>query len=108
MLTPHPSRSPSRLQQQPKRVQDRQQQQSSGSREFQPSRVQQGDSGRSLQLGGGSYENGRDNNHHVETFSKKSDSQPEMQSSRPTCLSDAIALTNAEREDYARRRAIGS
>lgn len=84
MLSSKPSRSQSRLQQQPERLQDRQQQQSSGSHEFQPRQVQQGDGGRSYQVGGGSYESRRDFNHRVETFSKKSDSQGDYQSSRPS------------------------
>ena len=105
MLSP---RSPSRLQQQPQRFQDRQQQQSSGSHDFQPRQVQQGDGGRSHQVGGGSYESRRDFNHQVESFSKKSDRSTDGQSSRPTCLSEAVALANAEREAWARRNSVGS
>lgn len=107
MLTSRSSRSQSRLQQQPERLNDRQQQQSSGSREFQPRQIQQGDGERSHQVGGGSYESRRDFNHHVETFGNKSDSQGDFQSSRPTCLSEAMALAKAEREANARRTSIG-
>ena len=47
-----------RLQQQPQRFMDRQQQQSSGSREFQPHRPQPADVPVS-QMGGGNHEGGR-------------------------------------------------
>ena len=107
MPSPRSSLTLSRLQQQPQRFQDRQQQQSSGSHDFQPRQVQQGDGGRSHQVGGGSYESRRDFTHHVETFSKKSDSFPDGQASRPTCLSEAVAQAKAEREAWARRSAIG-
>lgn len=108
MLNNPTSRSQSRLQQQPERLNNRQQQQSSGSHEFQPREVQQGEAQPTYRPEGSNGES-RDFHHSVETFSKKSDRLADSNalSSRPTCLSETIALVKAERDAYTRRTLIG-
>ena len=108
MLSNPTSRPQSRLQQQPERFNNRQQQQSSGSRDFQPREVQQGD-GESTHRPVSSNGESRDFHHSVETFCKKSDRLADSNalSSRPTCLSEAVALVKAERDAYSRRTMIG-
>jgi hypothetical protein len=59
-----------RLQQQPRRFSDRQQQQSSGSREFQPRQSKSGD-GPSGQMGEGSYEGTRKYQDNIKSYLKR-------------------------------------
>ena len=83
------------LQQQPKRPVDPQQQQQSGSSEFQPKpQAQQGDQ----QMGEGSYEGTRDYNQRTQEYLKKADVEADAQKAKPRSEEEARELKQAEDE----------
>ncbi len=95
------STSQSRLQQQPQRHIDRQQQQSSGSGEM------QGGSGKIQQIGEGSYEGTRDYEGNIKSYLKKADVKSDARAAKPKNLQEAIDLERAEREGLSHSKAPG-
>ena len=110
-MNPLLSDSQSRLQQQAQRITDRQQQQSSGSKEFQPQKIragaQQGDGDKADQIGEGSYEGTRDYQNNIESYLKTADVKSDAKAARPTSLREALELQKAEKEALAHSKAPG-
>jgi hypothetical protein len=71
-----------RLQQQPRRFSDRQQQQSSGSREFQPRQSQAGD-GSAGQMGEGGYEGTRRYEDNIRSHLRDADVKSDAEAAKP-------------------------
>lgn len=102
----------SRLQQQPRRFADRQQQQSSGSREFQPRKSQSPPSSQSSdrpsgQMGEGSYEGTRDYQDNIKSYLKNADVESDAKAARPDSAAQAAELKNAEEEGKSHSKAPG-
>ncbi|WP_309681218.1 hypothetical protein [Polaromonas sp.] len=99
------------LQQQPRRPMDRQQQQSSGSHEFQPRPTQAGapqDGGnKDKQMGEGSYEGSRDYQDSVDNYLKKADVKSDAQAAKPGSPEEAAALKKAEQQGLSHSKAPG-
>lgn len=113
-MNPIPSVSQSRLrqqQQQPQRIADRRQQQSSGSQEFQPEQAhpgaQQGDADKADQMGEGSYEGTRDYQNNIESYLKTADVKADAKAAKPTSLREELELQKAEKEALAHSKAPG-
>ncbi len=84
--------TPRILQQQPERQSDLQQQQQSGSNDFQPKPTAQ----KEQQMGEGSYEGSRDYQQRTEEYLKKADADAEA--AKPQSEQDARELDEAEKE----------
>lgn len=95
-----------RLQQQPRRFSDRQQQQSSGSREFQPRQSQSGD-GPSGQMGEGSYEGTRKYQDNIKSYLKDADVKSDAEAAKPESAQQAEELKKAEEEGRSHTKAPG-
>ena len=95
-----------RLQQQPRRFSDRQQQQSSGSREFQPRQSQPGD-GPSAQMGEGSYEGTRKYQDNIKSYLKDVDVKSDAEAAKPESAQQAEELKKAEEEGRSHTKAPG-
>ena len=95
-----------RLQQQPPRFANRQQQQSSGSREFQPRQSKPGD-GPSGQMGEGSYEGTRKYQEKIKSYLKDADVQSDAEAARPESPQQADQLKKAEEEGRSHTKAPG-
>lgn len=108
--TPAPG---ARLQQQPHRFSDRQQQQSSGSREFQPRQSQQsgdgtsGPSSQSGQMGEGSYEGTRKYQDNIKSYLKDADVKSDAEAAKPESTQQAEELKKAEEEGRSHSKAPG-
>jgi hypothetical protein len=100
----------SRLQQQPRRFSDRQQQQSSGSREFQPRKSQSpqpSDERPAGQMGEGSYEGARDYQDNIKSYLKKADVESDAKAAKPDSPAQAAELKKAEEEGKSHSKAPG-
>jgi hypothetical protein len=99
----------SRLQQQPRRFADRQQQQSSGSREFQPrkSQSQQPSERPAGQMGEGSYEATRDYQDNIKSYLKNADVESDAKAAQPDSPAQAAELKEAEEEGKSHSKAPG-
>lgn len=95
--------SRSRLQQQPPRAMDRQQQQSSGSREFQPKQSPVA----KQQMGEGSYEGTRDYQESIQSYLETADVKADAKAARPTTPEEAADLKKAEQEGLSHSKAAG-
>ena len=100
------SSSQSRLQQQPQRIMDRQQQ-SSGTPEFQPRVQQQGGGDKPGQLGEGSYEGSRDYQNNIESYLKTANVRSNAKAAKPTTQQEADELKDAEQEGLSHSKAPG-
>lgn len=101
------SASQSRLQQQPQRIMDRQQQQSSGTPEFQPRAQQQGGGDKPSQMGEGSYEGSRDYQNSIESYLKTANVRSNARAAKPTTQEEDDELKDAEQEGLSRSKAPG-
>lgn len=99
------SASQSRLQQQPQRIMDRQQQQSSGTPEFQPRAQQQGGGDKPSQMGEGSYEGSRDYQNNIESYLKTANVSSDAKAAKPTTQKEADELKDAEQEGLSHSKA---
>jgi hypothetical protein len=99
----------SRLQQQPRRFTDRQQQQSSGSRDFQPRKSQpsQPADRPAGQMGEGSYEATRDYQDNIKNYLKKADVESDAKAAKPDSPAQAAELKKAEEEGKSHSKAPG-
>ena len=100
----------SRLQQQPHRFIDRQQQQSSGSRDFQPRKSQPShpaDRPAGQQMGEGSYEATRDYQDNIKDYLKKADVESDAKAAKPDSPAQAAELKKAEEEGKSHSKAPG-
>lgn len=88
-----------RLQQQPQRHANRQQQQSSGASEM------QGGSEKVQQMGEGSSADSRDHEGDIKSYLKKSDVKFDLHAAKPKNLQEAIDLERAERQVLSHARA---
>ncbi|MEO6016083.1 MAG: hypothetical protein ABIP46_02425 [Polaromonas sp.] len=95
--------SRSRLQQQPQRAVDRQQQQSSGSREFQPKQSPAAQQ----QMGEGSYEGTRDYQENIKSYLETADVKADAKAARPATPQEAAELKKAEQEGLSHSKASG-
>ena len=95
-----------RLQQQPPRFSDRQQQQSSGSREFQPRKSQPGDAP-SGQMGEGSYEGTRKYQEKIKSYLKDADVKSDAEAAKPESPQQAEELKKAEEEGRSHSKSPG-
>ena len=95
-----------RLQQQPRRFSDRQQQQSSGSREFQPRQSKPGDAPAG-QMGEGSYEATRDYQKNIKSYLKNADVAADAKAARPDSPRQAAELKKAGQEGLSHTKAPG-
>ncbi|HXD42702.1 MAG TPA: hypothetical protein VN649_19200 [Ramlibacter sp.] len=82
------------LQQQPERDSDQEQQQS-GSRDFQPKAAAEGNK---KQMGEGSYEATRDYQKDIEEYLKRADIDADAQAAKPRSQQEARELDEAEKE----------
>jgi hypothetical protein len=98
------STSPSVQQQQPGRAANRQQQQSSGSREFQPGQAQQGDGRQAQQIGEGSYEGSRDYQNSIQSYLKSADVSLDAKAAKPATAKERAELEKAEQEGLSHSR----
>lgn len=96
-----------RLQQQPRRFSDRQQQQSSGSREFQPRQQSQTGDGPSGQMGEGSYEGTRKYQDNIKSYLKDADVKSDAEAAKPESAKQAEELKKAEEEGRSHSKAPG-
>ena len=96
-----------RLQQQPRRFSDRQQQQSSGSREFQPRQQSQPGDGPSGQMGEGSYEGTRKYQDNIKSYLKDADVKSDAEAAKPESAQQAEELKKAEEEGRSHTKAPG-
>ena len=101
------SASQSRLQQQPLRIMDRQQQQSSGTPEFQPRAQQQGGGDKPSQMGEGSYEGSRDYQNNIESYLKTANVSSDAKAAKPTTQKEADELKDAEEEGLSHSKGPG-
>ena len=86
------TQTPRILQQQPERDSNAQQQQQSGSGEFQPGQ------GKPQQMGEGSYEGTRDYNQRTEEYLRTHDVDKDAEAAKPRSEQEARELEEAERE----------
>ncbi len=96
-----------RLQQQPPRFSDRQQQQSSGSREFQPRQSQQPGDGPTGQMGEGSYEGTRKYQEKIKSYLKDADVKSDAEAAKPESPQQAEELKKAEEEGRSHSKSPG-
>lgn len=99
--------SNSRLQQQTPRSQNRQQQQSSGSHEFQPSQAQKGGGDGASQMGEGSYEGTRDYQKRMKSYLKTADVKSDADAAQPATPDEARELLDAEKQGLSHSKAPG-
>jgi hypothetical protein len=103
----HHAQAPgARLQQQPRRFSDRQQQQSSGSREFQPRQSKPGDAPAG-QMGEGSYEGARKYQDNIKSYLKDADVKSDAEAAKPESPQQAAELKKAEEEGRSHSKAPG-
>ena len=96
-----------RLQQQTPRSQNRQQQQSSGSHEFQPRQTQQGGGDGGSQMGEGSYEGTRDYQNRMKSYLETANVKSDADAARPATPDDAKELLDAEKQGLSHSKAPG-
>jgi hypothetical protein len=100
--------TPRILQQQPDRPVDRQQQQSSGSGEFQPKQPSQTKEGkRPQQMGEGSYEATADYQKNIRNYLEKADVKADAAAAKPASRAEAEELQRAEKEGLSHSKARG-
>ncbi|MES2979287.1 MAG: hypothetical protein V4731_12760 [Pseudomonadota bacterium] len=94
------------LQQQPQYRSDRQQQQSSGSGEYQP-KASDGANRKPKQMGEGSYEGTENYQKSIKTYLEKADVKADAQAAKPAGSAEAEELKRAEEEGRSHSKAKG-
>jgi ribosome-binding protein aMBF1 (putative translation factor) len=100
--------TPRILQQQPDRPADRQQQQSSGSGEFQPKQAKDPkEAKRPQQMGEGSYEATADYQKNIKNYLEKADVKADALAAKPASKAESDELQRAEKEGLSHSKARG-